>query len=250
MDELGDCRSFYIEFAVDKQHGSLVDSMFALRDVGVITGPGQHLFASPHSTLLFVFPDGHEPFSRFIAATKEARSQKRALHGWAFGIRFCGHSSALERLLATLQFKSDATALLYAAIRSTPSIDHLNSALRELLRSILPSLSQEDSIGSKPCSARTRRRQSRREFGLSPKALSSLIRFQKLVPCVADPESTLVDLAASHAFSDQAHFTRDFVRRAGISPGRFRQRWSGRRDVRFIQDQPQGGLVRFGLAIY
>ncbi len=255
MDKLVGCRSFYVEFTPGESQGGIADSMFVLRDAGLITGPGQHLFASPYSSLLFVIPDGHAPFIRFVAAQKDARTQKRALHGWAFGIRFCSHwhSRYLEQLALNPQFRSEVTTQLLNALQTKPSIEHLQEVLQQLLSRTcreLPALPSRSASPSASSSSRTRRRHSVREFGMSPKALSSLFRFQKLVPRVVDADATLVDLASSHAYSDQAHLTRDFVRRAGVSPGRFRQRWSGRGDVRFFQDQSQGGVVRFGLAIY
>lgn len=59
--------------------------------------------------------------------------------------------------------------------------------------------------------------------GLTPKRYSRVRRFQHAVRALAtQPAMPLVDIAAAHGYADQAHFTRDFLNYAGVTPGQYR----------------------------
>ena len=58
-----------------------------------------------------------------------------------------------------------------------------------------------------------------REFGLSPKLLARIMRFDRAIRIVRDGELTSwSDLAAQCGFADQAHMAREFVAFAGDPP--------------------------------
>lgn len=64
------------------------------------------------------------------------------------------------------------------------------------------------------------------EVGRSPKTVAMLMRFERATAAISDSvrRCATVDLAAvaaSTGYSDQAHLTREFVRFAGVPPGRW-----------------------------
>lgn len=59
--------------------------------------------------------------------------------------------------------------------------------------------------------------------GLAPKRYSRVRRFQRTVAAMAaGPSAHLVDLAMAGGYADQAHFTREFLDFAGVTPGEYR----------------------------
>ncbi|PKW17225.1 helix-turn-helix domain-containing protein [Saccharopolyspora spinosa] len=62
----------------------------------------------------------------------------------------------------------------------------------------------------------------RREFGLSPKLLSRVMRFERARrQLVAGTVASLADVAADCGYSDQAHFNRDWREFTGVAPSRW-----------------------------
>ena len=60
------------------------------------------------------------------------------------------------------------------------------------------------------------------EFGVTPKALARVRRFERSLPLVAAAEVSLADVAAHCGWSDHAHMDRDWRELAGTSPSRWR----------------------------
>ena len=58
--------------------------------------------------------------------------------------------------------------------------------------------------------------------GLTFSQLVDEIRLEMTVPKLRDPGIRLTDIALSLGYSDPAHFTRAFVRWAGVSPSEYR----------------------------
>ncbi len=64
-----------------------------------------------------------------------------------------------------------------------------------------------------------------REFGVAPKQLARVLRFDRaLRQARSGAVSSLAELAASSGYSDQAHLTRDFKEFAGAPPAAFMRR--------------------------
>lgn len=70
---------------------------------------------------------------------------------------------------------------------------------------------------------KTFERETLRRTGFTPKALKSLKRFQCTGnELIKEPAEKLADIACDNSYTDQAHFTNDFKRFSGASPGKFR----------------------------
>jgi AraC family transcriptional regulator len=63
----------------------------------------------------------------------------------------------------------------------------------------------------------------RRCFGESPLDYRRRLRFREGVSLLTDTRDALADVAAHAGFSDQAHMTRELVRRIGLTPREFRR---------------------------
>jgi AraC-like DNA-binding protein len=62
-----------------------------------------------------------------------------------------------------------------------------------------------------------------RSVGVTPKRFARVRRFQNaLARLGAAPDESLASIALSAGYADQAHFTREFVAFAGVSPSRYR----------------------------
>lgn len=78
------------------------------------------------------------------------------------------------------------------------------------------------------CSRKYLAERFRTEFGLSPKSIARMARFQHaLARSRATLEPDWANIALSCGYADQAHFTREFREFAGISPSRWRRAATG-----------------------
>ena len=64
----------------------------------------------------------------------------------------------------------------------------------------------------------------RSHYGCSPAEYLRRIRIRRACELLSDPEETLSAIAFATGFSDQSHFTRNFRRATGVTPGTYR-RW-------------------------
>jgi AraC-like DNA-binding protein len=65
----------------------------------------------------------------------------------------------------------------------------------------------------------------RHEFGISPKLLARILRFDRAVRLIgAGRVASLADLAAASGYADQAHLSREFRIFAGSAPAAFLRR--------------------------
>jgi AraC-like DNA-binding protein len=79
--------------------------------------------------------------------------------------------------------------------------------------------------------------QFRAEYGLRPKEVAGIARFQRARAELGQtPAPALADVAASCGYADQAHLTREWRRFAGCTPTEWR-----RDDFAFVQDQLAAG---------
>ena len=72
------------------------------------------------------------------------------------------------------------------------------------------------------------------EFGLGPKAMARVLRFERARwMIVRGAQPTLAAVAAECGYADQAHMTRDFQALAGASP----TQWLANERLPFVQDE-------------
>lgn len=63
----------------------------------------------------------------------------------------------------------------------------------------------------------------RRTLGLTPKLYCRVLRFQEALERGAATRASLVAVALDAGYSDQAHFNREFLEFAGVTPGEYRE---------------------------
>lgn len=207
------------------------------------------------STLLVIAPD------YAIAKGPEPALSHKHLSGtsWAFGVLFQAaagyrlHGSGLPGLVGRelpLAEVSPSFAEVIEAVRTEMSvapsssavharcIDLVTTALRpwcspldsdeRLINSITdqvettPSLTRVDKLAAHTgLDERALQRFTRKRLGLSPKWLIQRRRLQEAGARLAAGDCTVSDLAAELGYADQAHFTRDFSRVIGMTPGAY-----------------------------
>ena len=62
----------------------------------------------------------------------------------------------------------------------------------------------------------------RAAFGVNVGEFVRAVRFEWARACLVSGDRSIADIALAAGFSDQAHFSRDFKRRMGMSPRRYR----------------------------
>jgi AraC-like DNA-binding protein len=260
--------AFYAEFAPLENHSNLVDSIYVLRDSGLLTA-SRLTFASPFKELAFSFPDSaQESGHRDKVVVNEPnfghRKKGRAFFGWIIGIKFkptwagrlCTEDPAIVACQNTLA----------RVIAKSPSCLDVLDPLDQVLLALSREAGHDSIVGSNHFetshdrvanlashvgrSVRPLHRRMRTSTGFPPKRFLSMQRFRRSVYEIATENSELSLIAFDLGFSDQAHLTREFQRHAGVSPSAFKRAWRGRygRAVRFLQDA--GPSTRLRMAVW
>ena len=72
-----------------------------------------------------------------------------------------------------------------------------------------------------------------REYGLTPKTVARVMRFERSRTLVESPaQRSLADVAVACGYADQSHLTREWVEIAGTTPGA----WRAGEELPFVQD--------------
>ncbi len=158
---------------------------------------------------------------RGIGPLEPAEMIERTVHGEALGPALPGSVSAALADVADLSARCRLLSRLLAGgllpeLRNPPP-----QALAALAGGTLRSVSAAaDAAGISP---RHLERLSDRWIGLPPYELIRLARFQRALSRLQRHHGhSLTRIALESGFSDQAHFTRDFGRFAGVTPSTFR----------------------------
>jgi AraC-like DNA-binding protein len=255
---------FYAEFAPRDDQSDLVDSIYVLKDRGLLTAH-RLAFASPLRELTFSFRETGQGTGRagkvvVNEPTFGHRKKGRAFYGWIIGIKFkptwSGPLRTDDPLIVACQRS------LAHVVSVSPSrlgvLDPLDRLLVALSQRIQPGTLASSDYFEKSSdrvaklasrvggSVRTLQRRMRSSTGFPPKRFLAMQRFRRSVYEIAARNTGLSLVAANLGFSDQSHLTREFQRHAGVSPGAFKQAWTGRhaRAVRFVQDPPSSSRLR------
>lgn len=257
--------AFYAEFDPLEDHSNFVDSIYVLKDRGLLTA-NCLAFASPLRELAFSFREstagsGHSGKVVVNEPNFGHRRKGRAFFGWIIGIKFKPTWSGPLRTEDPVIVGCQGS--LARLISSSPSRIGILDPLDQLLLALSQ---QHDSVMSSECfetshdrvanlarhvggSVRTLHRRMRTSTGLPPKRFLTMQRFRRSVYEIATRDTGLSLIASDLGFSDQAHLTREFRRHAGVSPGTFKQAWRGRhaRAVRFLQDPGRSSRLRMAV---
>ncbi|HEX7094930.1 MAG TPA: helix-turn-helix domain-containing protein [Acidimicrobiales bacterium] len=172
----------------------------------------RRLFGMPAADLAWTVV----PLEEVLAPGRDLAARLRDLPSW--GERF----RALDEVL---------TASLDAASRRDPRPE-VAFAFERLVRSagLLDVTSLAREVGWR---RRHLAQQFRKEYGLSPKVLARVLRFERARWMLTSPRRPrLADVAAMCGFADQAHMTRDWLALAGASP----TAWLADEQFPFVQD--------------
>lgn len=229
-------RAEYAEFDVPTVLRDRMDSCFVLRNPAAFDPLSQTRFPSPFQVVRYSYPDPNAvPEVQMSAPNETPHPRPAGQGGWVFGYRFL----------------------------TVPDLGKVDQPkVINLHRQIMVGSATETMVcccallaPSKRCASqslgctRTQRRHFRARFGVSAQSMSGLRRFSRaLVPLVCSG-APLVDIAGDAGYSDQSHFTRDFRRKTGQSPGAFLRYWQGQESVRIVQDLPQWPLLRFAILV-
>lgn len=141
-------------------------------------------------------------------------------------IRPGGLSEHHEHLLATgeqLKRLRLLQAIFASEMRDLPAM-RPDAAALHALSTRLPAEAIAAEIG---VTERTLRRLSVAEFGYGPKTLARILRLQKLLNRIENPETSLAGLAADSGFADQAHMNRDVLALTSLTPGEILRQMRG-----------------------
>lgn len=248
--KLTNYRAWYLEFPPPSGTQHLVHQTFVLRDRQVLTSVTHARLANPFPVFR-VCPDlgtGGPPHTEFWLPDQEVQTEQPALDGWVFGMRF-------SRMIATrVGFSLSGLRCRLATLFVDSNHDFQDSValagiLEAICQQVLPEITAIGMTVDPSGSDRTKRRHFLRSQGLAPKPFSDIRRFQRALKDVAQSDLPLAQLAQDHDYADQAHLSRDFVRRTGMSPAKFRKSWTGDSHVRFIQETDQKEGIDFGILI-
>lgn len=131
---------------------------------------------------------------------------------------------ARERLLEARGAEARLAALEGLLLRRLPAVRALHPAIAAALELLAAGGRVDQAVAASGFSHRHFVATFRRTVGLPPKLWSRVVRFGRALDRAArEPETPWVEIALDAGYSDQAHFQRDFVEVAGVTPGQWRR---------------------------
>lgn len=136
-----------------------------------------------------------------------------------------GHEAALlVEQLAAAPSPGQALALFEACLlRRLPQVRGLHPGVAASLARLQAGASVADAVQASGFSHRHLIDRFRAATGLAPKQHARLLRLQRTLVALRDPAADAAEVALDAGYSDQAHFSRDFRRFAGMTPREWRR---------------------------
>lgn len=203
------CADLICDFAGDAVCARWVGTM--TRAVLVTVGATQRLFGIRFASG-GLFPLLGVPLRLLVDSSVEldalqARHWRPPLEAWRDAQDFRARCALADAsLLAVLHaLADDGTTTLLRGLRHA-----------EVLPTVAE-LSRRSGLG-----VRSLQRRFLESLGVSPRQHLRYLRFERARQSLETRQSRSVDVALAAGYSDQAHFVREFVRFAGVTPGRWR----------------------------
>lgn len=131
---------------------------------------------------------------------------------------------ARERLLGARGGEERLATLEQLLRRRLPAFRALHPAIAATLELLAAGGRVDQAVAASGFSHRHFVATFRRVVGLPPKLWSRVVRFGRALDRAArEPGTPWVEIALDAGYSDQAHFQRDFVEVAGVTPGQWRR---------------------------
>lgn len=155
----------------------------------------------------------------FLGARLAPGVDARGLLEPGLGLGECHHDlrtsggPASQRWLEKALVEPDSNVLL----------EHLDTCLKAPDDGVRAALQQAAEGGPGGLSTRTLHRHVIRATGTNPRTWRALARVRRAGLALLESDEALAEIAEAQGYADQAHLTRDLVRRLGLTPGALRR---------------------------
>lgn len=223
----------YLELAPPADAPSQVEHLFIFRDDGQLSGRGSGRFATDLFTLSATLrgDDASSVHMSLAPPRPDFIRRRTSFFGIVAGLRL----SARPELLPPVHNLSPLGKAIGRVRHGDDDISALVAPLDRLARAL--------SFPPRPhpfSSARTQRRRTRADTGLSGKRLAAIARFRHLLGALVRPTAPLCAVALDAGYYDQSHMSAACRAFAGAAPGDLRGRVAARGSGRSIQEPHLG----------
>lgn len=216
-----------IIFRIDRQTGRILEQFFV--------APSDQLFLGKEN------PDGEFTFGMRFFMWEVSRFVRPGFRMAVNGVydaeeAFEGFAELSRTKLAEVTNVMEIKAILEQFFMQKEKLVRHDAFLNGIDFLLAEQNCNQDVVKHTAVSRRQLERLFKTNMGVTPKQAANLIRFQKVWRDIYfGKASSLADLAAKHAFVDQAHLTHQFKRYAGVTPFEMQQKFA--KDVAFLQSK-------------
>lgn len=247
---------FYLEFRKKPHHPSWVEGFFVLYDQKKLTSLSRCILPQSNTQwMVYIGDRSHHVQGLCLTPTAHPRQRHASIDGWVFGVKTQGLPSHLEQMRWPQVFNDPR--LFHEMAAGLRPLEHTRDAFDPLWQTHSDtkqraSLSDTASDGvavwaeALGLSPRQLHRQIKGSWGLTPKQVLSLNRFQQSLLSLMFKQQSLGDMALTLGYSDQAHFNRAFKVFSGTTPLQFQRHYGS---VRFIQYPTPSSALHFALTL-
>ncbi|WP_314061720.1 helix-turn-helix domain-containing protein [uncultured Vagococcus sp.] len=207
------CADFIMTFSVDMGLKNLAYS-----------GPNTRYFMSvSQSAELILGIRCHLSALRSWLPINLSQTKDQLLVGWDGFEHFSKYLMTVMELNPTIEELISGFNEFFLRELSTTKASHSSDLIKNIIHNSMELIDYRDVIRREVYSERTIQRVFREETGLSPYEVHDILRFQKsLKSLLVKPETSLSEIALSHGYYDQSHFTRRFKVISGLTPKEIR----------------------------